>query len=221
MHTDLLSAIGAGAGAARAVAALPRRRAHAADRVPAVPRGVRAADPARSDGDDPSRAAQGRRLPAPRPCCRCSASPCSARARRSTPCAARSKSPTRAAASRRCMPRWRSPASRPTPPRPRAPRAGSFWRRRRLRSPRTSCASSSSSALVVWRGEPILETFVHPLSGMMTFALSLPIIFWLGGPPAPRTDRAMMSTALRAGGDGPSGARVDPDHPQHLPRRRG
>jgi len=40
--------------------------------------------------------------------------------------------------------------------------------------------------LVVWRGEPILETFVHPLSGMMTFALSLPVIFWLGGPPAER-----------------------------------
>jgi exosortase len=39
-------------------------------------------------------------------------------------------------------------------------------------------------ALVVWRGEPILETFLHPLSGMMTFALSLPVIFWLGGPPA-------------------------------------
>jgi exosortase len=41
--------------------------------------------------------------------------------------------------------------------------------------------------LVVWQGQPILETFVHPLSGMMTFALSLPIIFWLGGPPAQRT----------------------------------
>jgi len=41
--------------------------------------------------------------------------------------------------------------------------------------------------LVVWQGQPILETFVHPLSGMMTFALSLPIIFWLGGPPADRT----------------------------------
>ena len=38
--------------------------------------------------------------------------------------------------------------------------------------------------LVVWQGQPILETFVHPLSGMMTFALSLPVIFWLGGPPA-------------------------------------
>jgi exosortase len=41
-------------------------------------------------------------------------------------------------------------------------------------------------ALVVWKGEPILDTFLHPLSGMMTFALSLPIIFWLGGPPAER-----------------------------------
>jgi exosortase len=39
--------------------------------------------------------------------------------------------------------------------------------------------------LVVWRGPEILETFVHPLSGMMTFALSLPLIFWLGGDPEP------------------------------------
>jgi exosortase/archaeosortase family protein len=35
--------------------------------------------------------------------------------------------------------------------------------------------------LVAWQGGDILETFVHPLSGIMTFALSLPIIFWLGG----------------------------------------
>jgi exosortase len=35
--------------------------------------------------------------------------------------------------------------------------------------------------LVVWQGPGVLETFVHPLSGMMTFALALPIIFWLGG----------------------------------------
>jgi exosortase len=35
--------------------------------------------------------------------------------------------------------------------------------------------------LVAWRGGEILETFVHPLSGIMTFALALPIIFWLGG----------------------------------------
>jgi exosortase len=35
--------------------------------------------------------------------------------------------------------------------------------------------------LVVWQGEAILDTFVHPLSGMLTFALALPVIFWLGG----------------------------------------
>jgi exosortase len=34
--------------------------------------------------------------------------------------------------------------------------------------------------LVVWQGSDILDTFVHPLSGMATFALALPIIFWLG-----------------------------------------
>jgi exosortase len=39
--------------------------------------------------------------------------------------------------------------------------------------------------LVVWKGSDILETFIHPLSGMATFALSLPIIFWLGGDPKP------------------------------------
>jgi exosortase len=37
--------------------------------------------------------------------------------------------------------------------------------------------------LVAWQGTGILETFVHPLSGMMTFALALPVIFWLGGDP--------------------------------------
>jgi len=35
--------------------------------------------------------------------------------------------------------------------------------------------------LVVWNGEQILETFIHPASGLMTFALALPVIFWLGG----------------------------------------
>ena len=34
--------------------------------------------------------------------------------------------------------------------------------------------------LVVWQGPAILETFVHPLSGLATFALALPVIFWLG-----------------------------------------
>lgn len=37
--------------------------------------------------------------------------------------------------------------------------------------------------LVVWQGEAILDTIIHPLSGMATFALALPIIFWLGGDP--------------------------------------
>lgn len=35
--------------------------------------------------------------------------------------------------------------------------------------------------LVAWRGSDILDTIVHPLSGIMTFALALPVIFWLGG----------------------------------------
>ena len=35
--------------------------------------------------------------------------------------------------------------------------------------------------LVLWQGAGVLDTFLHPLSGMMTFALALPIIFWLGG----------------------------------------
>ena len=38
-------------------------------------------------------------------------------------------------------------------------------------------------AMVVWQGEAILHTSLHPLSGMATFALALPVIFWLGGPP--------------------------------------
>jgi len=52
-------------------------------------------------------------------------------------------------------------------------------------------------ALVAWYGTPILDTYLHPLSGIMTFALSLPIIFWLGGdqrvnqrPPAASTSTA-------------------------------
>jgi exosortase len=37
------------------------------------------------------------------------------------------------------------------------------------------------SALVVWYGNGVLDTFIHPLSGMMTFAFALPVLFWLGG----------------------------------------
>src|SRR4029450_3964924 len=39
--------------------------------------------------------------------------------------------------------------------------------------------------LVAWSGPEVLETWVHPASGMMTFALALPVIFWLGGPSGP------------------------------------
>ena len=35
-------------------------------------------------------------------------------------------------------------------------------------------------------GPDSLHTILHPLSGMLTFALALPLIFWLGGPVAPR-----------------------------------
>lgn len=35
--------------------------------------------------------------------------------------------------------------------------------------------------LVVWQGPGVLDTWIHPFSGMMTFALALPVIFWLGG----------------------------------------
>ena len=36
--------------------------------------------------------------------------------------------------------------------------------------------------MVVWKGPAILDTFIHPLSGMLTFAVALPVIFWLGKP---------------------------------------
>jgi exosortase len=47
--------------------------------------------------------------------------------------------------------------------------------------------------LVVWQGGDILETFVHPLSGIMTFVLALPLIFWLGG-----EQRALVSATAPA-----------------------
>jgi exosortase len=40
--------------------------------------------------------------------------------------------------------------------------------------------------LVRWYGEGILETSAHELSGILTFVLALPIIFWIGSaPPSP------------------------------------
>jgi exosortase len=42
--------------------------------------------------------------------------------------------------------------------------------------------------MVAFGGEWLLGTFVHPLSGMLTFAMALPVLFWLGGP-AGRVER--------------------------------
>ena len=36
--------------------------------------------------------------------------------------------------------------------------------------------------LVEWRGMAVLETWMHVASGLLTFALALPVIFWLGMP---------------------------------------
>jgi exosortase len=44
--------------------------------------------------------------------------------------------------------------------------------------------------LAVWQGDWILDTFVHPLSGVLTFALALPVIFWLGGEPTKEPQRS-------------------------------
>jgi exosortase len=54
-------------------------------------------------------------------------------------------------------------------------------------------------ALVDWRGQGVLETWVHPGSGLMTFALALPIIFWLGGPTRPAASPQRAATPRPAG----------------------
>jgi exosortase len=41
--------------------------------------------------------------------------------------------------------------------------------------------------LIRWMGLGVLETWMHPASGLLTFAISLPLIFWLG---APRKEQA-------------------------------
>ena len=40
--------------------------------------------------------------------------------------------------------------------------------------------------LVQWKGIGILQTFIHPLSGMITFVLVIPILVWLGERPVHR-----------------------------------
>ncbi len=37
--------------------------------------------------------------------------------------------------------------------------------------------------LVAWQGPWVLDTFLHPLSGLLTFALSLPLLLWVGSDP--------------------------------------
>lgn len=44
--------------------------------------------------------------------------------------------------------------------------------------------------LVNWRGEVVLSTWLHPASGMFTFALALPLIFWIGTPKEKRETRS-------------------------------
>lgn len=41
--------------------------------------------------------------------------------------------------------------------------------------------------LVRWQGSDVLATSLHTISGIFTFLLALPLIFWLGTPPQPRT----------------------------------
>ncbi len=36
-------------------------------------------------------------------------------------------------------------------------------------------------ALTAWRGPEVLDTLIHPFSGMLTFAISLPLLVWLAG----------------------------------------
>jgi exosortase len=50
------------------------------------------------------------------------------------------------------------------------------------------------SLIVLWKGPWVLDTFIHPLSGMLTFVLALPVIFWLGQP-APAAAPAVLSPA--------------------------
>jgi exosortase/archaeosortase family protein len=54
--------------------------------------------------------------------------------------------------------------------------------------------------LALWQGFDILETFVHPASGLLTFVVALPIIYWLGHrrpmtAPAARPEQPSPQTA--------------------------
>jgi exosortase/archaeosortase family protein len=40
--------------------------------------------------------------------------------------------------------------------------------------------------IVLWKGSGVLDTSIHPMTGVLTFVLSLPLIFRLGTPPVTR-----------------------------------
>ena len=44
--------------------------------------------------------------------------------------------------------------------------------------------------LVYWQGTDVLATSLHELSGIVTFLIALPVIFWIGGPARPIEDPA-------------------------------
>ena len=45
--------------------------------------------------------------------------------------------------------------------------------------------------LVLWQGPGVLDTFLHPMTGMLTFAIALPLLLWIGSdPPAKKSTGA-------------------------------
>jgi exosortase len=55
--------------------------------------------------------------------------------------------------------------------------------------------------IVSHTGIDVLDTWIHPASGMLTFALALPVIFWLGQPAEGRTPADTAPTAALAATD--------------------
>jgi exosortase len=52
--------------------------------------------------------------------------------------------------------------------------------------------------LVRYYGNGVLDTWMHEASGMLTFVLALPVIFWLGSPPAQRATPQPVATSTSA-----------------------
>ncbi len=62
--------------------------------------------------------------------------------------------------------------------------------------------------VVAMSGVDVLETWIHPASGLFTFALALPIIFWLGQSPTARPPSS-PAQAARAAAARPTAAPLD------------